>query len=152
MDEQNAKTLVLTLDGEESRPRSRRMMLWTQVLLSLSFFVQGIIREDDFSYIFLGMGCVFLFLAVMHFRLMPALFLHVREDGLEGRVARGKKISLTWDEIASVEASTFEMVIHIKDGRHIPVDLSNLTYKQHKIVKPAFLHLMQQKGVPVKAG
>jgi hypothetical protein len=151
MQDTDRDEFVLTLDGESS-PHSRQLLRWAYGLLGLSFIAQGLAREPGgfLSALFIVLGVGAVLFALLYPKLALPRYLRYHREGIEGRVAFGKKVSLRWDEIADVEISMFALTIRMKGGRQIPVDLSALTYKQHKVDIPRVIALVQAKRITVK--
>ena len=73
------------------------------------------------------------------------------ESGIHGSIAPGKEISIEWSEVSAIVARMYTLEIHLRNRTSVPVDLSQLTYKQQTELKPRILNLARVNGVKVRA-
>ena len=145
---------VLYLDGRDGSAKGQTMFRWTQFTLGCLFLVQSIFSENEILWFALFQaaygGGLILVMAFFPWFLKPK-FLRFNEQGLEVRISRSRPTLLDWEEVASIEASTFRFTIKTKDDRAFAVNLEWLSYEQHKRVKPQFLEIARSRGVEIKS-
>ncbi|MBN1397908.1 MAG: hypothetical protein JXA06_07745 [Bacteroidetes bacterium] len=88
--------------------------------------------------------------AVINWQSMKFVELVFDEKGITGMVNPGKKISLQWEQIAGIDIRTLAMDIKTRDGQTEHIDLGEISYEQHKSVKPRIIDLAVTKGIDVK--
>jgi hypothetical protein len=142
--------IILVLDPEGSAPRR----LWIQgilfALLGLSNLVQAFLFDNHFRLVNFVVGIVFISYGIVYPMMFRPKLATFDERGLTWSVKRKRNLSLTWNQIAYIEAPTLHFHIHTKNSEQFTIELGNLTYEQHKTLKPRIIDLARSHGVDVR--
>jgi hypothetical protein len=142
--------IILTLDPTGYVHRRLRIQGVLFALLGLINLVQAYLVDNDFRFVNLIVGIFFISSAFAYpliFRQKLATF---DDNGLMWSVKNRRNLSLAWNQIAYIEASTLHFYVHPNDSGQFTIDLGNLTYEQHKTLKPQIIDLARSKGVDVR--
>jgi hypothetical protein len=114
---------TLYLDGSPPNERMLKTQQWLNAALGLMFIIQGIIRalgDEDWSIAYIATGFLWLSAAVFLRWIFIGRYLRFSTEGIELRVSLKKSLRLRWEELSSVEVSTFLLTFVTADGRRIP--------------------------------
>lgn len=121
-------------------------------IIGIGNIYQGLILERWFRYANFLFGIISILYALYLHRLYGSKEYLFTDEGIEGPMNSRQKSKLKWEEIISVELTMFSLKILLKDGNSKKLNLSNLTFEQHKNIKPKVEELIKLKGVAVIAG
>jgi hypothetical protein len=103
------------------------------------------------SPILLGVALVInLLQAIVNWYYSKPLLLTFDEHGISGKVKSKKDIAIPWNTISSIEFKMFAMNVRTKDGKEEEIDLSHITYEDHKKGKPQIIEIAKSKGIAVQ--
>lgn len=88
--------------------------------------------------------------AFVNYYTSKPLLLTFDEQGIQGKAKPKKDITILWNTILSIEFKMFSMNVRTKDGKEEEIDLSHITYEDHKKVKPQIVELAKSKGIAVQ--
>jgi hypothetical protein len=152
MKEGNAmEPIILHLDGEGASAGRLRFQWTLFLLVGLLNLVQGFIVDNDFHLINLFAGLLFIVLALLFPIMVRPKSATFDDKGISRRLGWRRSVSLTWDQIAYMEATIFTFRIHAKDGKQFELDLGGLTFEEHSKLKPKVIELARGKGIEVKS-
>jgi hypothetical protein len=112
--------------------------------------VQAYLVDNNFRLFNLIAGIFFVSSAFLYPTIFRPKLATFDDNGLMWSVKNRRNLSLAWNQIAYIEASTLNFYIHTKDMGQFTIDLGNLTYEQHKTFKPQIIDLARSKGVDVR--
>jgi hypothetical protein len=142
---------TITLDlRAESLHRFNRFFVPSAVVFACASIVLAFKDGSHGKWLTLITGVLIVVQAIIAWRSHKPLTTYWDTAGIRGSVAPGKAIAIAWSEVSAVDAGMFVLVIHLKNQTTVPVDLSQITYKQHKEIKPLILELARTKGVEVR--
>ena len=75
----------------------------------------------------------------------------IDENGIDGKIKRGTVLHLRWEQLSKLEGSMYEITLYTKAGQKYVIDLSNITFREHKELKPQILELAKSKQIEVVA-
>ena len=143
--------IILHLDSEGASAGRMRIQWTLFLLVGLLNLVQAFIVDNDFHLINLFAGIFFIVFALLFPIMVRPKSATFDDKGISWRVGRRRSVSLTWDQIASIDASILTFRIHAKDGKQFELDLGGLTFEEHSKLKPKVLELARGKGIEVKS-
>lgn len=142
--------IIIYLDSEGSSPRRLRMLSIIYGILGISFLAQAMLAQNAFRYVMLVLALTWILIALNYPRLFKAKAMTFDDSGITWSRTKPRSLRVTWDQIAYMEASTLEFRIRTKDLKVLTINLGNLTYEQHKTVKPQIIDLARSNGVDVR--
>jgi hypothetical protein len=143
--------IILHLDSEGASAGRMRIQWTLFLLVGLLNLVQAFIVDNDFHLINLFAGIFFIVFALL-FPILAKPKLSIFDgNGMSWRVTRRRAVTLTWNQIAYIEASILLFRIHTKDGNQFELDLGGLTFEEHSKLKPKIIELAKAKGIEVKS-
>lgn len=142
--------ITLDLQPEPATPRMRLLQRGLFALIGAVNVVQGIIQESGFRYVNLVIGIVAILFAFFYRRIYPPKVFTFDDDGLEGPIGQPDNIRFRWTDISHIEAKMFMLTVFTKTGTERKIYLGNITFQQHKHMKPKILELAKSKGVDIR--
>jgi hypothetical protein len=142
--------IILYLDSGGSSPRRMRLFSILYGFLGLSFLVQATLAHGVLKYVLFVFALAWIVITLIYPRLYKGKVMTFDGSGVAWLHPTPQNPTLAWDQIAYIEASSLTFRIHTKDLKLFTVDLANLTYEQHRTVKPQILDLARSKGVDVR--
>ena len=142
--------IILYLDSEGSSPRRMRLFSILYGLLGLSFLVQATLVHGAFKYVLSVFAVGWIVIAFVYPRLFKGKAITFDDSGISWSPTVPQNSKVPWDQIAYIEGSILTFRIQTKDSKHFNVDLGNLTYEQHRTLKPQILDLARSHGVNVR--
>ncbi|MBI3586407.1 MAG: hypothetical protein HY088_04685 [Ignavibacteriales bacterium] len=143
--------ITLDLQPEPATQRMRLVQRTLFVLMGVGNIVQGIMHDNNFRYFNFIIGISVVVIALNYRRIFKPKLFTFDEDGFEGPIGRSDSTRLHWGDISHIEAKMFTLKIFPKSGGERNIYLGNITFNQHKQIKPKILELAQSKGVEVRA-
>jgi hypothetical protein len=134
----------------DSSPRMLFLHRGSYILLGALNIIQGFLLDGKFGYFIMGGGAIFLFGGIFYnllFSTKPIIF---DENGVEGPVGGKPGVRIGWSEISRIEETMFSLTIVTTAGDSRTIDLSGITYAQHKELKPKIIQLAISKGIEVR--
>jgi hypothetical protein len=144
--------IVLHLDSEGASAGRLRIQWTLFLLVGLLNLVQAFIVDNDFHLINLFAGIFFIVFALLFPILAKPKTATFDDNGVSWRATQRRSVTLTWSQIAFIEASILMFRIHTKDGNQVNLDLGGLTYEEHSRLKPKVVELAKAKGIEVRGG
>ncbi len=142
--------IILSLDPQGTSSRGIRIQAILFGLVGLSNLVQAFFSDNKFRLVNLIGGAVFVSYAIVYPIILRPKVATFNEDGVMLDLKRRSNLVLAWNQIAYIEASTLHFHIHTKNSEKFTIDLGNLTYAQHKTLKPRIIDLAHSHGVDVR--
>jgi hypothetical protein len=138
----------LTIPLNQKVPQS---FMRIQIVLAIMFIIQGLAYSGKsfwwFPYFSITYGVVLLAVMIAFPRFHRDYSVTVDERGIRGRTGFTKEINLPWDDVTYADIMMFAFILKTKGGETIHIDLGNLTYDQHKLVKPRLIDILGSKGL-----
>ncbi len=122
----------------------------TQVALGVLFMVQGLAtmgKVSWFSPFIFAYGVVLVVTFLFGPRFSRACTITLDDRGIRGRISYSDEIDLPWKDLAVAEIKMYALILKTTGGATIYIDLGNLTYDQHKHVKPKLIDILGSKGL-----
>jgi hypothetical protein len=142
----------LILDMHPFPSRTPLFQRITFAALGLINLAQGIVHYPGIvAFVNIGGGMLLLLAAIFYRRIHRPSVYAFGDEGIEGPVGTPKSRLIKWSDIAFFETKRFSFAIVTSSGDRIQLDLSNITYDQHKQIKPRIVELVKSKGVDVRA-
>jgi hypothetical protein len=126
----------------------------TQVALGVLFMVQGLATSDKmpwFSPFIFSYGVILVVAFLVGPRFSRACAITLDDRGIKGRISYTNEIDLLWNDLGLAEIKMFALILKTKEGRTICIGLADLTYDQHKHVKPKLIDILGARGLLKKA-
>ena len=120
------------------------------VLLGLNIFVQALVIDNAFRYPNLVLGLVILVVGLIYPRIVKPKVVTFDDSGITQSRTRHGNPTIAWNQIAYIEASTLNFRIYTKDSELFTIDLGNLTFEQHRTLKPKIIDFAHSKSVDVR--
>jgi hypothetical protein len=144
--------ITLHLDSEGVSAGRLRIQWTLFLLIGLFNLVQGFIVDNDFHFVNLFTGGIFIVLAVLFPLLAKPRLATFDDKGISWKINSRRTVTLTWNQVASIEASIFLFSVHTKDGNQFDIELGGLTFEEHSKLKPKVVELARANGIEVKTG
>jgi len=122
------------------------------MLMGIINVLQSFFHQNEVRYFDLAFGIVLIVGGFYYWKLYELKTVAFGEVGIKGKIRFRTTIDLKWDDVSRVESSLYAILLITKTGQKYELDLSNLTYQQHKEVRPQIVELAKSKGVEVVAG
>jgi|WetSurMetagenome_2_1015567.scaffolds.fasta_scaffold1197167_1 hypothetical protein len=142
--------ITLDLQPDPASPRARVIQRMLFGLLGVMNLVQGVLTENSFRYINYIFGVLLIVFVLNYRRIYKPNVYTFDEEGFEGPIGRSDNKRFRWTDVASLVAKLFTLKIFMKSGREVNIYLGNITFHQHKQIKPKILELAQSNGVEVR--
>ncbi len=145
------KHITLDLQPRPMSPTMRFIQQGFFFLLGVMILVQGIVIESDFRYVNLTFGSIAILFALFYRRVFPPKVFTFDDEGFEGPIGIFNTRRYRWEEISHINATMFLLEVVLKPGTTVEINLENITYQQHKQIKPMILELAKTKGVDLRS-
>lgn len=134
----------------ELEPQNKSLLFrgW-MILIGIINILQSFYHQNELRYFDLTFGVILIAGGFYYWKLYQSKAVIFDEIGIKGKIKRGMVIELQWNEVSKLEASLFAILMHTKSGQKYELDLSNITFQQHKDVKPKILELAKSKNVEI---
>lgn len=133
----------------ESFTRFHRYFIPSAIVFGMVSIIVAVGAKEPRAWIGAATGVLLVVQSIVNWRSSRPIASTWDDNGIHGDVGTGRDISLGWNEIARMDVTMFTLLLHIKDGRTISVDLANVTYAQHKELIPRLLDAARSQGVEV---
>jgi len=104
-----------------------------------------------FSPFIFSYGAILVVAFLMGPRFSRACVITLDDRGIRGRISYSSEIDLLWEDVALAEIKMFGLILETKGDGTIHIDLANLTYDQHKHVKPKLIDILGARGLLKKS-
>jgi hypothetical protein len=135
-------------------PLNQKVSQWfvrIQIVLAIMFILQGLAYSGKsfwwFPYFSISYGVILLAVMLAYPRFHREYFVKIDEQGIRGRTGFTKQIDLSWEHLAHADIMMFALILKTKAGETIHIDLGDLTYDQHRLVKPRLVEIFRSKGL-----
>lgn len=145
------ENIVLDVNPQPSK-RGKMVQRILFLIMGLGNIYQGFSMPNWFRYMNLSFGVVCILFALYLHRLYRSKEYLFTSEGIEGPKDSNNSVKIGWSEISLVEMKMYSMRIFLKGGKTYKLNLSNLTFEQHKNIKPKIEELIKAKGIEVNAG
>ena len=142
--------ITLDLQPDPASPRARLIQRMLFGLLGVINLVQGVLNENSFRYFNLIFGVLVIVFALNYRRIYKPNVYTFDEEGVEGPIGRSDNKKFRWTDVSYLVAKMFTLKIFMKSGIEYNIYLGNITFQQHKQIKPKILELAQSNGVEVR--
>jgi len=126
----------------------------SQIALGILFMVQGLATMGKLSWFSPFIFCYGVVLVVAFLigpRFSRSCTITLDDRGIRGRISYSREIDLVWEDLMHADIMMFALVFKTKGGETIHIDLANLTYDQHKHIKPKLIEILGAKGLLKKS-
>ena len=139
--------IILELEPQTKASLSRAWM----IPVGIANLAQGFLMQSEWRYFNIGFGILLIAGGFYYWKLYKPKIVIFDEIGVEGKIKSGTILELKWEELSRLEATIYEIILHTKTGQKYVIDLSNLTFQQHKEIKPKIFELAKLKQIEVVA-
>jgi hypothetical protein len=122
----------------------------TQIALGILFMVQGLATMGKmiwFSPFIFGYGVIVVVAFLVGPRFSRACAITLDDRGIRGRISYSNEIDLPWENLALAEIKMYGLILKTKGDETIYINLGNLTYDQHKHIKPKLIDILGARGL-----
>jgi hypothetical protein len=122
----------------------------SQVALGILFMVQGLAtlgKLSWFSPFIFSYGFVLVVAFLVGPRFSKACTITLDDRGIRGRISYSREIDLAWEDVMHADIMMYALIFRTKGGETIHIDLGNLTYDQHKHIKPKLIEILGPRGL-----
>lgn len=144
------ETLTLNL-RPESFTRFNRYFIPSAIVFGIVSIIVAVGEKEHRGWIGAASGALIVIPSVVNWRSNRPIVSTWDDNGIHGDIGNGGDTSLGWDDIVSIDATTFTLLLHTKDANTISIDLASVTYAQHRELIPRLLEAARSKGVEVRA-
>jgi len=144
------KRITLDVQPEPANPRAQFTQRAIFAMIGVTNLVQALMKDNDFRYVNLIVGLGTVLFAIFYRRFNRPKVFTFDDDGIEGPLGARNPVKMKWNDIARIEGSVFRLTVLSKSGDRSDINLGNITYDQHKQIKPLILELAQSHGVEVR--
>jgi hypothetical protein len=140
----------LTIPVKEKLTFGPQWFTVTQTICAILFIAQGIAYSGTsiwFPRFAIVYGVALLAAIIVLPRLTKEYSIRIDDQGIRGRTGYSTLIDLHWEDLALAEIKMFALILRTKGGGTIHIDLGELTYDQHKLVKPRLIDIFRSKGL-----
>ncbi len=142
------KSILLELEPSNKSAFSRGWMM----LVGIVNVLQSFFQQNELRYIDLAFGIVLMVGGFYYWKLYEFKTVAFDEVGIKGKLRFRTTIDIKWDDVSRFELAIYAISLITKSGQKYEIDLSNITYQQHKEIKPQIVELAKSKGIEVVAG
>lgn len=142
------KSILLELEPSNKSAFSRGWMM----LVGIVNVLQSFFQQNELRYIDLAFGIVLMVGGFYYWKLYEFKTVAFDEVGIKGKLRFRTTIDIKWDDVSRFELAIYAISLITKSGQKYEIDLSNITYQQHKEIKPQIVELAKSKGIEVEAG
>ena len=142
------KSILLELEPSNKSAFSRGWMM----LVGIVNVLQSFFQQNELRYIDLAFGIVLMVGGFYYWKLYELKTVAFDEVGIKGKLRFRTTIDIKWDDVSRFELAIYAISLITKSGQKYEIDLSNITYQQHKEIKPQIVELAKSKGIEVVAG
>ncbi|HUN65123.1 MAG TPA: hypothetical protein VMW43_03415 [Bacteroidota bacterium] len=142
--------VTLDLQPEPSTPRMRIVQRIIFILIGITNIVQGVINNNSFTYVNLIFGVGIIVFALFYRRIYKPKIFTFDDEGIEGPINADESVRLRWSDVRRIEARMFAIKLITRTRGEYRIYLGNLTFAQHKAVKPKILQIANAHGVDVR--
>ena len=142
------KSILLELEPSNKSAFSRGWMM----LVGIVNVLQSFFQQNELRYIDLAFGIVLMVSGFYYWKLYEFKTVAFDEVGIKGKLRFRTTIDIKWDDVSRFELAIYAISLITKSGQKYEIDLSNITYQQHKEIKPQIVELAKSKGIEVEAG
>ena len=142
------KSILLELEPSNKSAFSRGWMM----LVGIVNVLQSFFQQNELRYIDLAFGIVLMVSGFYYWKLYEFKTVAFDEVGIKGKLRFRTTIDIKWDDVSRFELAIYAISLITKSGQKYEIDLSNITYQQHKEIKPQIVELAKSKGIEVVAG
>ena len=135
------------------RPRTAYGPEWfrvTQIICGIIFIAQGVVYSGT-SYWFprfaIAYGLALMLAMIILPRLTRQYSITIDDRGIRGRISYSSLIDVPWEDLARAEIKMFALILRTKDKQIYHIDFGELTYDQHKAVKPVLMDALRSGGL-----
>jgi hypothetical protein len=143
------ESITLYLQPEQT-PKTQMVQRGIIVVSGIFYLIIGISKGDWVGYMYSIVGGAALVIALTAPRMFRPRSFTFDEHGFAGPEGRPWKKQYQWNEISRIEEQMFLWTFITKSGRRRTMNLGNLTFEQHRVVKPKILDLARSQGVEVR--
>ncbi len=136
-------SVLLDLEQSPAAPLGRGWMM----LMGVINLLQACFLQNFFRYFDLVFGFALVAGGFYYWKFYTPRCITFDEAGSRGKIGIRTHVRLLWDEISKVGSSLYSITIRTKSGETLSIDLSAITFQQHKEVKPRILELARSKGM-----
>ena len=135
------------------RPRTAYGPEWfrvTQMICGIIFIAQGIVYSGT-SYWLPRFAIAYGLALMLAMIVLPLLTreysLTIDDRGIRGRISYSGLIDVAWENVTKADIKMFALVLWTKDKQILHIDFGELTYDQHKAVKPVLVDALRSRGL-----
>ena len=132
----------------EQQAKSSIRRAWP-IAVGLVNTLQGLLVQNDSRYFNVVFGLLLVAVGCYYWLIYKPKLVSFDENGIAGKIRRGVFLDLKWDQISKLEGATFEINVYTKQGHKYEIDLSNITFREHKELKPKIFELARSKQIEV---
>ena len=140
-------SITLELEQQAKTSISRA---WA-IPVGLANLTQGLLMQSEGRYFNIVFGGVLIAAGFYFWILYKPKIVTFDENGIDGKIQRGTVLHLRWEELTQLEVSMHQITLFTKSGQKYTIDLSNITFREHKELKPQILELAKSKQIEVVA-
>jgi hypothetical protein len=135
----------------ESFLRFNRYFIPSAIVFGIAAIIIAVGSQEHHVWISVVTGALIVVQAVLNWWSSRPIVSTWDDAGIHGEIGLRKSISVVWSQVSRIDANMFALTLCMKDERAIHVDLSSMTYAQHKELIPRLLEIARSKGVEVRA-
>ena len=121
------------------------------MLIGIVNVLQSFFHQNELRYFDLAFGVFLIVAGLYYWKLYQPRAVTFDDIGISGKLKLGTTINLKWEDVSKMESSLYLIFLFTKAGEIHAIDLTNLTFQQHKEIKPKIIELAKSKGIDVVA-
>ena len=147
-----------------TRPASDKKMRWSLGILGFLYIPFGILTiyykyENIFSYLAVIVGVFSMIYALAYQKLVKRCHITLDDECIKAALFKAIQmksvpfkspslnINIRWDEIKSINIELLKISINLNDGSSKEIELGDLTYRQHRILKEKLQNCMSDNKI-----
>ena len=135
----------------ESFARFNRYFIPSAIVFGIAAIIIAVGSQEHHLWISVVTGALIVVQAVVNWWSSRPIVSTWDDAGIHGHIGVRKRILVGWNQVSRIDANTFSMKLYMKDDNVIHIDLSSMTYTQHKELIPRLIEMARSKGVEVRA-
>ncbi len=141
--------ITLYLQAEQT-PRTQFIQRGIIVVFGIFYVIVGFVKGNWVGYLYSIVGGAAIIAALAAPRIFRPASYTFDEHGFAGPAGRPWERQYQWDQISRIEVQMFALTFITKNGQRKKLNLGNITFEQHNVVKPKILDLARARGVEVR--
>jgi len=153
---------------QETGPQSDKKMRLILGISGFFYLLFGILlnygHKTFYNYVLLIGGILIIAYMLGYKKFVKRCFIFIDDNGIRANLytlnqifTKGlifsspyKKINITWGQIESAEIKPLKIIFNLNDGKQEELELGDLLYKQHQILKPKLQDYLQEKNIKIQ--